>query len=158
MIVLGWMRNVSVLISCAVITSIMSAFWLKDTMWTMDTRTLWYGYIFLLFQGMNLLPTILWLLFLPLLFLPELPLLLSICSFTHLGWGHTCPLKRYSQPLDMHFGKGDFQISWLCTFWFSVTDFWTPASVYEIPNPPPSEVWVLQWLQLSSSSSFSQFF
>lgn len=131
--------NVSVLISCAVITSIMSAVCLKDTMWTLDTHTLWYGYIFLLFQGLNLLPP----------FYYYYYCLFYFSQNAHYCWvfvvslalaGVTGAPKRYSEPLDMHFGKGELQISWLCTISFSATDFWTPASVYEIPNPPPSEV------------------
>lgn len=49
--------------------------------------------------------------------------------------------------------RGWLATSWLCTFLLSVTDFWTPANVNQIPNPPhsppppPPPMQVLQWLQ-----------
>lgn len=107
------------------------------------THTLWYGYIFLLFQGLNLFPPVL---LLPLLFLPELPSLLSICSFSCLRRdpGYRCPEIQTVTTAEgvlncwvctLGAKGGGYQLAGCATF--SVTDFWTPASVYEIPNPPP---------------------
>ena len=136
------------------------------TLWTLDIHTHCdYGHI-ILFQGPNLLPPVL---LFSVLFLSELPLLLSICSFSCLrrDQGSRCPenwdssydrrgiLNRWVCTLG---GRRGFATSWLCIFWYPVTDFWTPASVYEIPNPlPPPPMQVLQWLRAPFLSSLLLF-
>ena len=47
--------------------------------------------------------------------------------------------------LSLHFGtgsggQGGSTTSWLCTFTFPVTDFWTPASVFTYSQLPPSAI------------------
>lgn len=83
------------------------------------------GYIFLFFQGLTPSPSVL---------LFDLPLRWSFRSFSCLSRGLQGPRDRVS-----YCGRR-------CLFYptllavhilFPVTDFWTPAGVYEIPNFPP---------------------
>lgn len=102
-----------------------------------------YGHIFFFVSGSEFVTT-------SLIIASVLPLLLGICSFSclrrepdywcpqnqdsyygrrfncwvcTLGWGCVCG------------GAECLPTSWLCTFSFPVTDFWTPASVWKTPNP-----------------------
>lgn len=92
-----------VLISCAVITSIMStvAVCLKDTMWTLDIHTHThthcdiYGYIFFFVSGSEFVTT-------SLIIASALPLLLGICSFSCL---RREPDYRCPQNQDSYYGR-----------------------------------------------------
>lgn len=116
---------------------------LRDTMWTLDIHTLWYGYIFFVVSGSKALITT--------------SLIASFLSQSfHYCWvfvvsaalgGTRVTGAPKSRQLTTAEGilncwvctvGGGIPSSWAMHIWFCVTDFWTPASVYEISQPQPS--------------------
>lgn len=124
---------------------------LFDNLWTLDihththTHTLWYGYMLFLFLGPNLWPQSYYFLFwfsqsfhYCWVFVVSAALAgdLRLQVSPNRGSSYS---RRPFPLLSLHFerwwGGWGVATSWRCTFWVSVSDFWTPACVLGIPKP-----------------------